>query len=331
MVSDRWIDDIVLVDQLPSNSWIRGMAIRPNGKGLMFRLDKPELWTADIDTPESEPELIHTFPDIGGIINFCPLLGAEEDYLVISGGVDMENVVFNDFAIQRVSLSPDDSRPPIVTKIAAFPDAGLLIAATALTERLILLADSGKHSIRWFNLETGKSGLLIEDDSMKVETEKDFFGLNQLRISGGYLWFTNNSAGLLCKIPMEVNENDSEVPVRLTGPIECIVDDIVNCDGLILSDNREHAYMINYVNGSLWRVDIDSKTGEGTTQIIMEDLVSSTTLQLHIADGKKKLYIVCCGEIQSGWYGSEGRPWGDIAAISSVTVSVTVVTTEEDA
>jgi hypothetical protein len=329
MPNDRWLDSVVLVDQLPSNAWVEGLVVRPNGRGLLSRLDQPELWDVDVDDPAAEPRLLHTFPDSGGIIDVCPVAGRPDQYAVISGAVDMEKVVFLDFVLWRVELDPDDARPPQVARVAALPDAGLLLGATPLTDRFMLVADSGKHSISWIDLETGHSQVLVQDDnSMKAETDSDFFGLNRLRVAAGHLWYTNSSAGLLCRVPVELTPASPDAPIRLAGEIACVADDIPGCDGLAVAEDGSRAYMVNYATGTLWRVDVDAASGEGVTLAIMERLVSPTSVELRDQGGKKVLYVVCCGENETGWVNDGSRSWGDIAEINSaVTVSVTV--TEE--
>ncbi|KAI9158145.1 hypothetical protein HJFPF1_06135 [Paramyrothecium foliicola] len=329
MVSDRWIDEVVLVDQLPSNSWVEGLVIRPNGQGILSRLDQQELWTVDLSDPAAEPQLVHEFEEASGVINICPIPGADDEYAVISAAVDMQKVVFLDFILWRVKFHPDNSAPT-VTKVTALPDVGMVIGVTPVTERIFLLADTGKHCVWWIDLKTCRTGILIEDDSMKAETDDDFFGLNRIRMCNGFMWYTNSSAGLLCRIPVEIDENNLDAPIRTSGEIGCVVDDISSCDGLVVSDKGEFCYAANYVNGTLWRIDVDSETGEGTTHPIMEHLVSPTSLELRVIDGKKKLYVVCCGELETGWVNDESRSWGDIAEINaSVSISVTVTT--EDA
>jgi hypothetical protein len=329
MVKDRWLDDVVLVDQLPSNSWVEGMAIRPNGQALMSRLDQPELWTVDCSNPDAEPQLVYTFEEASGIINLCPIPDTEDEYIVIAAAVDMEKVIFLDFVLWRVVLNSGGS-PPQVTKVAALPDAGMMLGVIPLTKDKVLLADSGKYSISWLDITTGKSGLLIQDDSMKAENDDDFFGLNRIRIAAGHIWYTNNSAGMLCRVPVEINDgNDAEAPIRIAGEVQCVVDDVPSCDGLVVSEDGSFAYVANYLMGTLWRIDVDASTGEGTTQSIMEHLVSPTSLELRVEGGKKRLHVVCCGENENGWVNDGVRSWGDIAEINaSVSVSVTVTSEE---
>ncbi|KFA76005.1 hypothetical protein S40288_00322 [Stachybotrys chartarum IBT 40288] len=329
MASDHYIDEVVLVEQLPSNSWVEGMALRPNGEALLARLDQPELHAVEPSKPEALPRLVHVFPEASGVINICALPGRQDEFAVITGMVDVEKVQFRDFAMWHLALSPDNSQPPKVGKIASMPDALLAIGVIPVTERILLVADSGKSCVWRLDIETGNMAMLIQSDWMKPISDDDFFGLNRLRIAGGYLWFTNNSAGSLCRIPIELDDTDPAVAIRVTGDVQLVSADIPCCDGLLLSDDTKSAYMANYVGGTLWRVDIDT-AGRGKTHTVMEHLVSPTALELRNVDGKRKLHVVCCGEIDIGWVTEDDRrSWSDIAHINAtVEVSVTVTTEE---
>lgn len=322
--------EVVLIDQLPSNSWVEGLALRPNGHGLLSRLDQPELWSIDISDPEAKPQLLHTFPGANGVINLCALKGCVDEYAVITSILDLDTVSFHTFMIWRVSLSADDSRPPKVSKIADVADCGMCISLNPVSERTLLIGDARKGSIIRLDIVTGKSSVLIADESMELYGKDDFFGLNRVHLSDHHLWFTNNSGGMLCRIPIEWDESDPDVGVRTTGPVELVVEDIPHCDGLALSTDATTAYMANYLGGMLWRVDIDPATGTGKTHTVMEHLVSPTSMELVYGNGKPKLYVVCCGEIEIGWvHNDDRRSWSDLANINeAVEVSVTVTTDE---
>ncbi|KAH7312480.1 hypothetical protein B0I35DRAFT_480933 [Stachybotrys elegans] len=327
MTSDHYVDEVVLVEELPSNSWVEGMVLRPNGEALLTRLDQPELHVVDPSVPDALPRLVHTFPDCSGVLNLCPLTSDKEEYAVITAMVDVEKVQFHTFTLWRLGITSDDAQSVEVSKIAALPDALLALGVIPVSDRILLLADSGKNCIWRVNITTGNMTLLVESDWMKAISDEDFFGLNRLRLVGHYLWFTNNSAGSLCRIPIELSE-DPDVAVEIAGDVQLVSADIPHCDGLVISGDSKAAYMVNYVSGTLWRVDIDP-SGRGSTVSIMENLVCPTAVELREADGKRKLYVVCCGEIEVGWVTEDDRrSWGDIAQINaSVEVSVTV--TEE--
>ncbi|KAI8963258.1 hypothetical protein F5Y11DRAFT_165040 [Daldinia sp. FL1419] len=324
MVEDGSDQDVVLVTQLPSDSWFEAFALRPNGKILACRLDEPELYTFNPEDSNSTPQLLHTFDShANGLIDADPIPGTTDEYFILSTVSNLVNVEFNDFVIWRAVLSPDDNTPPKVTKIGEIPDGGLCAAAVAISDRVVILPDSTKNCIWHLDTQTGKSTILISDDSMKIANgEGNFFGLNRICVSDDFIWFTNTSAGTLCRIPIE-RVNDPAVGIRVTGPVQILTDEITDCDGLVLTRDVTAAYTCSYKDGFIWKVNIDPKTGKATTGVVVRNLASPTAVELRYVNDRPKLFIVCCGEIQMAWIQDKENPWKDIADINSaVTVQV---------
>lgn len=327
MVKD-FEDDVVIIDQLPSNSWFEGFVLRPNGKVLATRLDAPELYSFRGEDSSRTPEPVYDFSaDATGLINLCPLEGCNDEYAVISGTVELANTSFANFILWRVAMSPDDSTPPKVTRLADLSETGLSVGVTSVSERLLLVADSSRNCIWRLDIPTGKLSVLVSDPSMKAASKDDVWGLNRVRVGAGHVWFTNSSVGTICRFPVELKPDDEE-GIRATGPIELLASQMNNCDGLALTKDFSSAYLVNYLQGHLWKVDFDPVTGKGTVSIVRENLVSPTSVEYIDRDGESKIYIICCGEIEVGWINDENRSWSDLAHINA-TVTVTVTTTEE--
>ncbi|KAI1662339.1 hypothetical protein F4813DRAFT_344200 [Daldinia decipiens] len=325
MLEDGSDQDVVLVTQLPSDSWFEAFAFRPNGKILACRLDEPELYTFYPEDSDSTPQLLHTFDEAAnGIIDADPIPGTKDEYFVLSTVSDLISVEFNDFIVWHVALSPDDSNPPKVTKVAELPDTGLCAAAVAISDRVVLIPDSTKNCIWHLDTQTGQSTLLVADDSMKIANgEGNFFGLNRICITDEFIWFTNTSAGTLCRIPIQQVHDDPSVGIRITGPVQILTDEIIDCDGLVLTQDETAAYTCSYKDGFIWKIDIEPSTGKATTNVVLRNLASPTAVELNYVDGKPKLFIVCCGEIQMGWIPEKENPWSDIVNINAaVTVQV---------
>ncbi|KAH9993905.1 hypothetical protein F4779DRAFT_608482 [Xylariaceae sp. FL0662B] len=328
MLDDGSIEDVVLVTQLPSDSWFEGFAARPNGKILASRLDEPELYTFKAEDPDATPQLLHTFEEANGLINICAIPGSHDEYLVLSGIVDLGQIQFEQFIVWRVKLDPDDSRPPEVTKITEVLDTGFCIGIIPVSERVVLIPDSFKNCIWRVDIQTGKSDLLVADDSMKVASDADFFGLNRLRITEHFIWFTNTSMGMLCRIPIERVPDNPEEGLRITGPVSILTDDIPHCDGLTLTDDQTAFFTCSYTDGFIWKVTVDPASGKASTDVVMKNLAGPTAVELVYVDGKPRLYVVCCGEIEMSWFVQDSQnPWSDIANIND-TVAVTVTSEE---
>ncbi|KAI2609943.1 uncharacterized protein GGS25DRAFT_240143 [Hypoxylon fragiforme] len=324
--------DVILVTQFPSDSWFEGFAKRPNGTILAARLDEPDLYTFDAEDKDAIPQPIYNFEDVAnGLCNMCPIPDSPDEYLVLSSVIDLANVNFDDIKIWRVALSPDDSSPPQVKQIPVdLSDTGFAIGIIAVTSRIFVIPDSFKGCIWRLDIEKGELTLLIADDSMKsAGNEGDFFGLNRVRVTEDFMWFTNTSAGTLCRIPIDRVPDEPSVGLRVAGPVQVVADDVPHCDGLALTEDQTTAYTCNYNEGYVWKVTIDPPTGKSETSVCLKNLSAPTTVEMAYVDNQPRLYVACCGEIEIGWVRQDDpNYWKEIADINSA-VTVTVVTHEE--
>lgn len=220
-------------------------------------------------------------------MNLCPLLGRHDEYALITANVDLSKVQFSNHIVWHVVLDGDS--PPKITQLATLPDAGAAIGLEPFSERTLLIADSHKSCIISLDITTGKSSVLVADDMMRPVRD-EFWGINRLRISGPWVWFTNTSDGTLCRIPVEACEENEGI--RVTGKLDILNDEIPHCDGLAISDDQKFAWSASYMSGWLWKLDIEN----GTTSVVLENLVSPTAVELlHDGKGSPQLYVVCSG------------------------------------
>lgn len=347
---DPYLHDILLVDQLPSDAWAEGLALRPNGDALVSRVDQPELFTIELasaaranggggDDNGNEfdalrPRTIHTFDDANGVFDVCRLPGGGggrakgEEYAVLSGFADFakpDAASFHTFVLWRVVLQPGGDRVPSqVSKIAELPDTGVPVGLESFGS-LILLADAGKGCIWKIHVPTGKVSVFLEDPTMQPHAG-DAFGVNRIKVRGGYLWYTNTGTGTLSRVPVRSSEDD----IQAVGPVEPIADGLSNAaDGLVMFDDARAAYIVSYALGILWRIDIDD-AGTGTVNVLREDLLSPTAMQLVYPKegGKPSLYILCCGAVQESWLDTSIGRWFDLARVTDELRIVVTVTTE---
>ncbi|ROV95718.1 hypothetical protein VMCG_07564 [Cytospora schulzeri] len=319
------IEETHLVTQLPQTGWFEGFALRPNGHILVSRLDEPILYTFDAEDQEADPQELLRFSNATGLINLCPLQGREDEYAVISGRPDVDAMQFEnrDYIVWRVAISPDAT--VTVTKIADLDNYGFSIGIIPASEHTLLVADSFRNRICALDIATGVSSVLVEDASMKA-AEGEAFGLNRLRIAGGFVWFTNTSAGTLSRFPISIDG----ASIQATGPVQTLCEDIEHCDGLAIATDATAVWTASMANGWLWQVEIDQEGDEvfATTSVIKEDLYSPTAVEAACVNGKATLYVVCNGqrEKEQAWIRKDGsNPWIEFQNVTkSVEVSVEV-------
>ncbi|POS73335.1 hypothetical protein DHEL01_v208273 [Diaporthe helianthi] len=318
-------EEIHLVTQLPQNAWFEGFAIRPNGFILVSRLDEPILYTFDAEDRSAEPQEVHTFEGATSLIQICPLLGRDDEYAVISGTPDIDAMQFynKNYILWRVAFS--SKTDVTISKIADLSDYGFSIGVMPASEHTLLIADTHRNRICALDIATGTNTVLKEDATMAA-VDGAPFGLNRLRVAVGFVWFTNTSAGTLCRFPVSIDGPE----VTATGPVQVICDTVEHCDGLAMAADASAAWTASVTNDWLWRIDLD-KDGDDiitTTSVIKENLYSPTAVEPHYVGDKLRLYVVCNGdrEEEMGWIKKDDSPWPDFQNITiteSVSVSVT--------
>lgn len=336
MLEDESIAEAVLLTQLPTDSWFQGTCLRPDGRILASRLDLPELYLFDPAQPEAEPVLLHSFSSEGGLMDVCPMGPDRDEYLVVSGVFDIPSATFEQPKIWKATFSGADDQPN-VELLAEIDQSGPKFVASIwpVSERTLAISDTNNNCIWRYDLATGRSEVLARDISMhpapmKAGDREEPYGINRIRVSGNYVYYGNESKGLLGRVPVEFGPDGDGWDLRSVGPAQIISEDTPHSNGLVLTNDGKTAYSANYVNGTLKRVDIDEETGKGKTTIVMENIVTPASLELLYPKdgGKPRMYILCAGEMDLTWVKADGTgSWADIA---NINVSVTVtVTTEE--
>ena len=340
-VHDTAIDDIVLVTQLPSQSWFEGFAMRPNGHILAARLDEPELYTWDPKNPDSEPTMLIEFPDASSAVNIVALPDNPDTYIAIAAIFSMACATeCEDFVLWKVDFDPSKSAdsPPTLTKILALDDVAMAIGVTPISGDTLLIADSFQASIFVVDLPTRSIHKLIGHDALMPASIDERFGINRMRLVDNHIWFTNNSKGIIGRIAIEQEPADGKYggrSIRLSGPadadsstrVQIVTSDVMHCDGLVVLPDGSAAYTASYNEGLLWRVDVNKETHEGTVTPIMSNLVYPTALELVTSGNKTRMYIICCGEIEPGWVTSHDRmSWSDLRGLDNCITEVTTTT-----
>ncbi|KAI1496255.1 hypothetical protein F5X99DRAFT_414303 [Biscogniauxia marginata] len=315
--------DVVLVTQLPADSWIEGLAVRPNNQILAASLAEPVVYNIKAEDPDAVPEPICTFPGVGAALNLCPIPGRNDEYSVITSEIsDVVTARWEAFAVWHLQLSPDGSSPAKVTKMGDVQDIVLALGLCPVTERFTLVADSARTCIQCLDVTTGKSSVLLADEeSMKPKDADSFFGVNRVCIVDGYIWYSNYSVGSIHRVPYKLDDTNPDMPLRITGPVELVKDDLRHCDGFQVLPDASSAFTVNYMEGTLVKSVLKRNT---ESKKVMDKLISPTGVEMGRGpDGKPKLFVICCGEIEVGWI-NDNVSWKDIASITAATVEVTI-------
>ncbi|KAI1848183.1 hypothetical protein JX266_005896 [Neoarthrinium moseri] len=321
--------DVVLVTQLPPDSWFEGFAVRPNNHLVAARLDAPSIYDLDAENPDAEPQPLCELPGAASAINLVAVPGRQDEYSIITSDIcDLAACRWQDFAVWHLKINPDGKAE--ATKKGEIKDIALPLGLCAVNEQYILVADSVKLCIQVLDVTTGQSEVLLADEeSMKPKGEDAFFGINRICLAGGYLWYSNYGAGSIHRVPYELDGSNPRVPLKVTGPVELVADDLKHCDGFQVTPGGSAAYTLNSVDGNLMKTDVKSLQGAKAQSVnVQERLVSPTCLELGTpGKGKQKIFVMCCGEIDVGWLDASDKlswtEWSKIQVSSTVEVTVT--------
>jgi len=340
---DPRLHEIVLIDQITSDSWCEGVAIRPNGNVLLGKIEEPELLALDLATaplPANEfdtikPRLFHRFSEASGTFGLCALRGTErEEYAVSTAVSDPANGQFHQWTVWRITMPRDDSEDgPEISEIASLPDARFLASMITISERTLVTADANRGCVWRIDIPTGQVSVIIEDDKMRAPGSGEFgyFGVNRVRFTEKFGWVGNTGAGIFYRFPVEWV--DGGLGVKATGPPEEVASGLDNSDGLAVVPDGSAAYICSYTSGHLWRVDIEGEGGAGKAEVteLRKDLVSPTGMELVYSAEREKptLYIVCCGTLAPESLDGDRKYWMDLAKLDKTKLQITVTVTTE--
>lgn len=344
-VVDPSLERIILVDQLPSDAWTEGLIIRPCGQIIVTRIDESEVYAVDVNTKRSfpdtsgddyydfePPKLLYSIPDTNAIVGICALTGTErEEYVLVASYMDIVKGDYRDVAVWRMTFdSGDKDAQPTFSKVTDMPDALFCLGIVTISDTTIIIADTMKFCVWRLDLPTRQISVLFDDpDSMSPATPQEIFGINRISVAGGYLWYTNTSSGVLCRAPIEYINNKQDISIA--GPAETVAHGLKHADGLVMRRDATAGYIACFVEGIVWKVDIDPKTGKGNVNIMMEGLITPTAMALHYKESREKptLYILCVGAIPVGLIDGDRGVWLTLANVDKSKLHITVTVTTE--
>ena len=172
-----------------------------------------------------------------------------------------------------------------VEVLATLPDAVFLNGVTRLTDSLYLIADSYRGVIWQLNLPEKTVQIWLEHPHLaRSGTDKEFPGVNGLKIFDGVLYASNTEKAQLVKIPLQANEQPGEPEVFLTQ---------VNLDDFAF-DRHGDLYGTTHVFNSVVKIAQD-----GSMTIIAEaaqGMVGTTALAFGRSPSHQtQLYVITNG------------------------------------
>lgn len=179
---------------------IENSALRSNGQLLLTTFDNASLYTLDTLAASPQAELVTKLPGataIGGIAEIS------DDKYAIVGGI-RGNYSYTNETIYNVDFSGNSSSP-VVQIVATVPDAVMLngLASIPASPHIILASDSRVGAIFRIDTDAGTSELAFEDDLFVAPANATTpLGINGIKVSGGYAYFTNTGQYIFGRVPI---------------------------------------------------------------------------------------------------------------------------------
>ena len=260
-----------LLYQFNPITWVENLAIRPNGLIIPTSTTSPLL--NQLDPKTGTLTLVHDFSAHGNAIQ--GITAVRPDVFVVDvltcdipgtlactpGSVTTWVVDFCDYGGRGRHIGKGAKADVHVNEVAAFPKAGFLNGMAALSDDVVLIADSYLGGIWSLNLTSGAKDLLFTDLSMNG-TAAIATGINGVRVPGdGWMYYTNSAKGTLNRIPI-----DSQTGAK-TGEAEVLADGFTGPDDLEINLEPLEAYLCNGALNELLRVPLN---GKGEIEVVAE-------------------------------------------------------------
>jgi len=210
------------IHRFPNKTWVENLAIRQNGQILVTVLSAPELYQVDPFHTDSPPTLIHRIPGVMGLLGIVEL--QHDVFYVIAGNwsVDTLETTNGSYSLWKVEMGSgiDEAiNPPAnVSKVTDIPEGVFLNGMAVLNESrgLVVIGDAGAGQVFTLDVETGTYSKTIEDPTMKP-TPSLQLGINGMKISGGFLYYTTSAQATFNRIPINGADGSPAGPAEVVA------------------------------------------------------------------------------------------------------------------
>ena len=191
--------------QFPSTPFtsIENVAIRPSGDLILTTTSAPTIYLLDPTQSSPSAQLLYTFPNATSCLGITET--SSDVFAVVVGNVNISTFegVPGTFSIWSVNFQ--QSNEPVVTEVAAIPQAKILNGLTHLQNNpdIVLAADSEAGIVYSLDVASGSSAVAIQNAAF-MPTGSNPLGINGLHVdaAGANLYFTNSAQGTFGRIPI---------------------------------------------------------------------------------------------------------------------------------
>lgn len=235
---------IAATRDFPLGSEVENIVLRPCGSALTVVGTFPGVYEVE-PKANATPRLIHDFNNTQGAhgtpsITASPLY--PDVFFVITGFFNFSDFTpeANSYAIHRLSF--DEHGQPIVKELARLDAIRQPNGMIAVPDSpFVLIADTLGGFIYRFNTETNELSQYFDDALLKAPDlgTHVFFGINGLKLSRGYLYFSNTNQQLMARIPA----SGLEMPSLTGTQAPEVITRKTACDDFIVNPSNGDLYI----------------------------------------------------------------------------------------
>lgn len=217
--------------------------LRPNGQVLMTTFTNASLYTLDPASSSPTAKLVASFAPSTALTG---ITSVGNDKFAVIGGIRGSYAYTNE-TVYTCDFSSGSE--PVIEVVATLPDAVMLNGMDSLPQNpaIVLIADSRVGAVWRVNTTDGnvtmayQGDLLLPPDNATVP-----IGINGLKVSNGYVYFTNTAKSLFARIAV----TDDGVMYGEVDTVAVLVsgEEDYDWDDFVIDSSGEIAYMAQSPN-----------------------------------------------------------------------------------
>lgn len=301
-----------VIYQFPLPSWIENLAVRSNGKLLVTFSSTPEVHHVDPIEP-TKTVLIHRFPDISGMSGIIEV--DREKFYVAGGNFDLNTFInqTGSYKLWEIDMAQFETNgKAAVTEVMTLDMIGLPngIELLSASDKTILAADCEAGAVFKIDIANKTHEMVVQVDEMKnPETPSIPIAINGLALRDGYLYWTNTSKALYCRI--KIHQNGTAA-----GDVEIIKQGLIGDD--LCFDSVGNAWIAQNPLNTITVVKEDRNLVTVAGRLDTLEIAGVTACQFDRRSGNEHiLYVVTNGGLGGPVNGSEVEG-GKVSAIDTL-------------
>jgi hypothetical protein len=228
----------------PIGSEVENLVLRPSGSVLVVLNTFPGIYEVET-TANATPRVVYTFQNAVGTSSIAASSLQPDVYFFISGNFSFQTFspTPGSYAIHRLSFDEHDKL--IAKELASLeaisqPNGMISVPGTPY----VLIADTRAGFVYRFDTETLELTTYFDDPLLKPDTTTPpIFGVNGIKLSRGYLYFSNTVKQIVARVKASGKESPLVGTPEIVATPTAIDDFIVNDfnGDLYLAENGANA------------------------------------------------------------------------------------------